>query len=257
MPAGFSDLRDFISILEANADLKTIKGAGWDLEMGTICELNHEREGPALLFDEVPGYPPGYRVLAGAMWTPRRSLLALGLSTELDTDEALTAYEERVAAYRPTPPVEVQTGPIYENAFWGDDVDLLKFPTPRWHELDGGRYIGTGCAVFLRDPDTGRIHFGCYRVMVHDRNTAGLYITPNKTGAIIRRKYWERGQSCPVAVSFGQDPVLFLGAAQYLGAKNKRELVRYELVGHMRGAPVEVVREEVTGLRGRVPTARG
>jgi 3-polyprenyl-4-hydroxybenzoate decarboxylase len=31
-----------------------------------------------------------------------------------------------------------------ENVYHGDDIDLLKFPVPRWHERDGGRYIGTG-----------------------------------------------------------------------------------------------------------------
>ena len=29
----------------------------------------------------------------------------------------------------------------------GDDIDLLKIPTPRWHEGDGGYFIGTGCMV--------------------------------------------------------------------------------------------------------------
>jgi 4-hydroxy-3-polyprenylbenzoate decarboxylase len=100
--------------------------------------------------------------------------------------------------------------------------------------------------VILRDPDTGGVHFGCYRVMVQDKNTLGLYISPSHTGAIIRKKYWDKGQSCPVAVSFGQEPVLFVGSAQYMG--QKRGLPKYELVGHVRGAPVEVAREEITGL---------
>ena len=39
---------------------------------------------------------------------------------------------------------------------------------------------------------------------------------------------------------------MFLGAAPALG--QKRGLFKYELVGHVRGAPVEVVHEEVTGL---------
>jgi 4-hydroxy-3-polyprenylbenzoate decarboxylase len=82
--------------------------------------------------------------------------------------------------------------------------------------------------------------------MVHDKRTAGLYISPSHTGAIIRKKYWERGMSCPVAVSVGHEPTIFLGAAQYFGPK--RGLIKYELVGHVRGAPLEVVREEITGL---------
>ena len=48
------------------------------------------------------------------------------------------------------------TAPFFENAYRGADVDLWRFPTPRWHEDDGGRYIGTGDLVITRDPDDGR-----------------------------------------------------------------------------------------------------
>lgn len=242
----YRDLREFISALERMGELRTVERADWDLEIGAITELNYQREGPALLFDSINGYPKGYRILANAMDTRRRALLALDLPLDLDMDGALDEYDKKIASYRPVPPVEVEDGPVFENVLRGKEIDLWKFPTPRWHEGDGGRYIGTGCVVVMRDPDSRAIHFGCYRVMVQDERTVGLYITPNKTGAIIRRKYWEKGESCPVAVSFGQEPVMFLGAAPYLG--QKRGILKYDLVGHMRGAPVEVVREEVTGL---------
>jgi 4-hydroxy-3-polyprenylbenzoate decarboxylase len=242
----YRDLREFIAALERIGEVQTVEGADWDLEIGTIAELNYERLGPAMLFDAIRGYPRGYRILTNAMDNLRRALLAIDLPVDLDMDQALDEYEKKIASYRPVPPVEVKDAPVFENAFHAEKIDLWKFPTPRWHEGDGGRYLGTGCVVVMRDPDSGTAHFGCYRVMVQDGRTAGLYITPNKTGAIIRRKYWERGESCPVAVSFGQEPVLFLGAATFLG--QKRGLPKYEFVGHIRGAPVEVVREETTGL---------
>ena len=31
-----------------------------------------------------------------------------------------------------------------ENVMEGEAVDLFKFPAPRFHDGDGGRYIGTG-----------------------------------------------------------------------------------------------------------------
>ena len=242
----YRDLREFIAAAERIGEMRTVEGADWNLEIGAIAELNYERLGPAMLFDSIKDHPKGYRILTNAMDSLRRSLLALDLPVDLDMDGALDAYEKRIASYRPVPPVEVKDGPVLENTFRGEEINLWKFPTPKWHEGDGGRYLGTGCVVVMRDPDSGTVNFGCYRVMVQDDKTAGLYITPNKTGAIIRRKYWERKQSCPVAVSFGQEPVLFLGAATFLG--QKRGILKYDFVGHVRGAPVEVVREEVTGL---------
>jgi 4-hydroxy-3-polyprenylbenzoate decarboxylase len=242
----YRDLREFVAALEELGELRRVTGADPDLEIGAIDELNHERGGPALLFDEIKGYPAGYRVLCNPMDTMKRALLALGLPPDLDRNTALEQYERHIASFRPIPPETVASGPVFENVFHGDEIDLWKFPTPKWHEGDGGRYIGTGCVVYMRDPDTGLVHFGTYRVMVQDRATTGLYITPNHTGAIIRKKYWQRGQCCPVAVSVGQEPMMFLGSANYLG--NRRGVQKYDLVGHMRGAAVEVVEEPVTGL---------
>ncbi len=242
----FADLREFITAADQIGELRTVRGADWDLEIGTITELNYERQGPALLFDEIKDYPRGYRILANAMDSLRRSLLALGLPVDLSMDDALQEYQRLMSAYKPVPPREVSTGPVYENVLTGRDIDLWKFPTPKWHEDDGGRYLGTGDMVIMRDPDGRRVHFGTYRVMVHDENTAGLYISPIHTGAIIAKKYWERGESCPVAVAFGEEPILFCAGAPYLG--QKLGIPKYELAGYVRGAPVELVCEEVTGL---------
>ncbi len=242
----FSDLRQFVSALEEIHELRTVEGANWNLEIGVITELNYERNGPALLFDQINEYPKGYRILTNAMHTRRRALCSLGFPLDTDIDGALNKYEQCISNYRPVPPVEVSTGPVFENVFRNWDINLWKFPVPKWHDMDGGRYIGTGCVVVLRDPDSGKVHLGTYRVMVQDKRTASLYISPIHTGSIIRRKYWEKGRNCPVAVSMGHDPLLFVGSAHFLG--QKRGLPKYNLIGHFRGEPVQVVREEVTGL---------
>ncbi len=242
----YRDLREFLSAVDRIGELRTVGGADWNLEIGTISELMYERQGPALVFDDIEGYPHGYRVLTNAMDSLRRTLLALDLPLDLDVKSALDAYQERMHGYRPTPPVEVSRGPVLENVFRGREINLWKFPTPKWHELDGGRYIGTGCVVIMRDPDTGQVNFGTYRVMIQDETSLGLYITPNHTGAIIERKYWAKGEVCPVAVAFGEEPILFAGASPFLG--QKLGMGKYDLVGYVRGEPVEVIREEVTGL---------
>lgn len=242
----WSDLREYVDAIDRLGELRTVENADWDLEIGTISELNYERHGPALMFDRIKGYPPGYRILTNSMESLPRSLLALGLPHNLSLDEAFEEYEQRVQAYEPVDPLEVQTGPVLENVYWGKDIDLWKFPTPRWHGGDGNcRYLGTGCVVIQRDPETGEINCGTYRVMVHDERTAGLFISPSHMGAIIEKKYWEKGESCPVVVTFGNEPMVFLVGTAYLGVKGQYEL---EFAGHLRGAPVEIIREEITGL---------
>jgi 4-hydroxy-3-polyprenylbenzoate decarboxylase len=143
-----------------------------------------------------------------------------------------------------TPPVEVKTGPVMENIHVGDEVDLFEFPTPKWHDLDGGRYIGTGHFVIQMDPDEGWINLGTYRVQVHDKNTATIFISPGKHGDIIRRKYWDKGQSCPAAVVSGGEPLLFNTGTTTLPWGYSE----YDYAGGLRNKPVEVIRGKTTDL---------
>ena len=112
------------------------------------------------------------------------------------------------------------------------------------HELDGGRYIGTGSSDITRDPDTGWINLGTYRVQAHDRNTATIYISPGKHGDIIRRKYWAQGRACPVAVVCGSEPMLWTAGPINLPVGSGE----YEYVGGFRNEGVKVVRGKTTTL---------
>ena len=66
---------------------------------------------------------------------------------------------------------------------------------PRWHELDGGRYIGTDDLVVTRDPDEGWVNVGTYRIMIHGRDDMGLHMSPGKHGRVHRDKSSRRRQA--------------------------------------------------------------
>src|SRR3990170_261824 len=146
--------------------------------------------------------------------------------------------------YAPLPPTSVANGPVMENILEGPAVDLLKFPTPRWNELDGGRYIGTDCVVVTRDPEEKWVNLGTYRVMVHDKNTLGLYISPGKDGRIQMEKAFKRNEPFPVAMTFGHDPLLTYIASFHLPWGTSE----YDYAGWVKGRPVEVITGPVTGL---------
>lgn len=143
-----------------------------------------------------------------------------------------------------TPVKEVGDGPILENTLHGSEIDLDIFPTPKWHEEDGGRYIGTGDIVVTSDPDNGQINVGTYRMMNQERDKIGLYISPGHHGRIHRDKYFAAGKPMPVVAVFGMDPLLF--AAGGLGLPISTN--EFEWVGAARGSPVEVIRGPKTGL---------
>ena len=242
----FKDLREFIAKLEQASELKRVSGAHWDLEMGVISELSFEQQGPALLFENIPDHSPDYTVVSNLCSTQRRALMALEWDPGQSLGEAMSSWKKRYTGYKGLPPVTVQRGPILENEKSGDEIDLLQFPVPRWHERDGGRYIGTGDCIILKDPDDGQINVGTYRLQLHDATTTGIYQGIGNDGTKIVRKYWERGQAAPLAATFGCEPVLFLTSSGRLGAPSR--VPEYEYAGFLRGEPVEVIEGKLTGL---------
>ncbi|MFH1003364.1 MAG: UbiD family decarboxylase [Chloroflexota bacterium] len=120
----------------------------------------------------------------------------------------------------------------------------MKFPSPWWRQGDGGRYIGTGSVTITRDPEEGWVNLAVQRVQVHDRNTATIFMTPGHHADIMRRKYWARGQSCPVAISCGHEPLIFASGEWSL----PWGVPEYDFTGGLRGTPVEVVRGITTDL---------
>ena len=240
----YSDLREWINIVDDLGELKTVEGVHWDLEIGVISEEEIGRKGPAMLYDRIVDYPPGYRVLVGALSSQRRLALTLGLAPDLDVQELLLKWREKSRDLKPIPPKYVEDGPVFENRYFDDDVDLFKFPTPKWHEHDGGRFIGTGSVDITSDPDDGWINLGCYRVMIHSKNQVGFFISPGKHGRMHRDKWFQRNEPMPVAISIGHDPAIFLAG----GTGVPFGLSEYDWVGGLKGEPVEVIRGPITGL---------
>jgi 4-hydroxy-3-polyprenylbenzoate decarboxylase len=241
-----SDLREFIARAEQAGEIVRIKGADWKLEMGTLAEIvNHARsQPPAILFEEVPGYPNGMRLLSGATNSSKRLAIALGLPVPDNPLDVVRAYRDRMKTHRPIAPQTVATGPVLENVDRDEKVDLLKFPVPLLHEHDGGRYIGTDDLVIMRDPEENWVNCGTYRAMVQDEKHVSLWISPGKHGRQIREKYFRAGRPCPVLISGGHDPVLFLAGGNEL----KFGLSEYDYAGGHRGEPYAIVSSEIHGL---------
>jgi UbiD family decarboxylase len=241
----YDDLRSWIAAAESMGELRRVAGASWQEDIGQIAEmLIHTLGSPAVLFDDIPGYPAGHRLLVNANATPSRLALTLGLPANLTRHELMAEFLRLTEADRRVPASVQADGPIFENVIKGSDVDVLTFPTPMWHPEDGGRYIGTGCAIVTQDPDSGWVNLGCYRVMIHDANHVGVYISPGKHGRQMRDAYFARKEPCPVAVVCGMDPLIF--AASTLEVPFG--VSEYEWSGAIRGDAYPVVNLPLTGL---------
>lgn len=239
------DLRDWIGAIDAAGQLKTIKGADLSEEIGGFVDIYQRKMGnPALLFDQVPGFPGGHRIVANILASVPRINVALGLPPQASEMELIRWWQNYMKHAPCHEPRAVNGGPLLENVLEGKDVNIEKIPTPVWHESDGGPYIGTACMVVMRDPDSGWLNYGCYRVQSHGPDLASVMMSPGKHGGIIMGKYHARGQPCPVAVIAGMHPALFMLAGLEI-AYGKNEM---EAGGGILGEPIEVFNMPRTGL---------
>ena len=77
----FDDLQSFVAAAQELDDWRQIDGANWDLEIGALTEVTAELipEAPMLLFDNIAGYPEGFRVVSLVLASYKRTAMALGL----------------------------------------------------------------------------------------------------------------------------------------------------------------------------------
>ncbi len=240
----FRDIRQFTEALGKSGDVVRVKEeVDWDLEAGAINRRAYETGGPAVLFEKVKDYPPGYRILGGSLGSYRRVAIAMGLAPDTSIRAIHDEYEQR--EQHPIKPVIVEKGPCKENVMLGDDVDLYQFPAPMIHEGDGGRYIGTWDIIVSKDPDTGWTNWGMYRVMIHNKRSLAMDAAfTSHLALVFREKYLPKNQPMPMALVLGADPLCHMVATAGYGIG----VDEVDYAGALRQEPVELVKCETSDL---------
>jgi phenylphosphate carboxylase alpha subunit len=246
-----NDLRDYLDLLEEYEEVQRIQmEVDWNLEMGAITRRCYDLGAPAALFENVKGYPKGFRALGAPLGASRkrghslfaRTALALGMRPGTSAKEIMQSYLQRKEKL--IRPISVSTGPCKENILRGEEVDVLKFPIPLIHGGDGGRYIGTWHTVITKDPDSSWVNWGMYRLMVHDRNTLGCLFPMQQHVGQIYQKYEAMNKPMPVAVAIGGQPVIPLVSCVQLPPY----VNEVEVAGALQGSPIPLVRCETVDL---------
>lgn len=244
------DLREWLDRAEGIHELIQIdKPVDRDEEMSAITYLvAKQNPSPAILFDNPRGYedsPIGARMLWNILGpSPKRIALTIEEPPETPTLELIRRLKEKMKDRIPPREVPAAEAPVYENTLAEDDIDLEQLPIPRHWPLDGGRYAGTADAVFTRDPDSGYLNVGTYRMMLQGKREVGLYLSPGKDARLHITRCWEKGESIPVAAAWGIDPLFMLVGSQTF-PKNVSE---YEFAGGIKGEPIPVVRAQTSDL---------
>ncbi len=252
----YKDLRDFITQLEKQGELKRISmPVDPKLEMTEICDRTLRAGGPALLFENPVG--SDVPVLANLFGTPKRVAMGMGETSV----EALREVGKLLAFLKePEPPKglkdawsklpifkkvlslsakEVKKAPCQEVVLEGDDVDLSKLPIQHCWPGDAAPLV-TWPLVITKGPNKDRHNLGIYRQQVIGKNRLIMRWLSHRGGALDFREFQEQnpGQPYPVSVALGADPATILGAVTPV----PDTLSEYAFAGLLRNSRTEVVK---------------
>src|SRR5882724_3956257 len=254
----YSDLRDFISALEKNNELKRIPfEVDPYLEITEFADRAVKAAGPALLFEKPKGY--NIPVLINSYASMRKMQIALEVDSVETVAQRISEYLEmrmpegligklkmlpKLAEMGSFFPRRVSDGACKE-VVHKKDFSLADYPILKCWPQDGGRYI-TLPMVFSLNPDTGKRNCGCYRMQVYDERTAGMHWQTHKQGAehYRRRERAGQGTRMDVAVAIGADPATMYSAILPLPP----DLDEMMISGFIRSQPVEMVQCETSDL---------
>ena len=254
IPAGtaqpIQDLREWLARVEEMGELVRVKKpVSRDEEMSAIGYLLAKQSpSPAVLFEQASGFEKS-TIGATLLWNilgPSIKRIALTMEEPVDTPtvELIRRVKDKLKKRIPPREVPADQAPLYENTLLGDQIDLDQLPIPRHWPLDGGRYAGTADAVITRDPDTGYINIGTYRMMQQGKNKVGLYLSPGKDARLHITRAWQQGKSIEVAAAWGIDPLFMMVGSQSF----PKNISEYEFAGGIKGQPIPVVRGKTTDL---------
>ncbi len=246
------DLRDYTEVLRKEGQLVEVKEeVSWNLEAAAYTGMAYRVEygQGAALFSNVKGYKGKGRILGGAYASSRkrsweRSAIIFGLDKNISWPDYRNEFIRRIE--HPLKPILVEAGDARckENIMMGKDVNLLAFPWPFLHQVDGGRY-GTVQTHIVEDPDTGWVNWGNYRMMIVSKNRmTGLCVFGQHGPTIFYTKWEARGKPCPFCYVVGGDPAILYGAGLPLPAG----VCEADYAGGLRQEPLRVVRAETNKL---------
>ena len=256
----YRSFREFLSSLEKEGELKRITipvDTNLLIAEWADREMKSSGGGKALLFEQpvVDGKKSTFPLAINTMGSRRRMALALQVAdvedvaqelqlilkakppTDLREGWSLLKQGIHLLHARPKHVKEASCQEIVHTIGKGDDFSLGDLPIIKCWPMDGGRFI-TLANVHTCDPETGARNVGIYRMQVYDERTTGMHWQLHKVGARHGRRYYQRGERMPVAVTLGGDPVYTFAATAPL----PDGLDELFFAGFLRKKSIELVR---------------
>ncbi len=215
--------------------LEVTRAVDRDLEMCAVVKRLEELGNPVTRFSNVSGSE--VPAIFGLTATRERIARALGQPVQ----GCVEWFARRVRA--PLAYEVVAGAPVQDVVRTGEDASLDRLPIGVHSPDDAARYLTSGVLV-LRDPTTGNLNTGIYRMMVLGPRQFTVCAAPAHDASKIIDAVAAESGSCDFAVVIGGHPTFAIGSQ----AKNPTSVDSYELVGALQGEPLEVVRAATVNL---------
>ena len=247
-----SDLHQFITLLESNAELSRIHVAtDPHLEIAAITNrvCKQPAGGRALLFEQPKG--SDFPVATNLFGSQRRICLALGVADLDQLTVQMTALLDRIPEFDVTR-LDRQITVLEEFSRFStlpsplcwtevmEQPDLESFPFLQSWPGDGSadghpRYI-TLPQVITADPDGGTPNCGIYRAQVRGKRGLALRWKAGSGAARHLEKFRQLGKPMPVAIALGGPPAALFSAMMPLPG----DLDELTFAGFLRRSPIGV-----------------
>ena len=259
----FKDLREFISLLEQEGELKRITAAiDPNLEITEIADRCLRNGGPALLFENPKG--SSVPLLANLFGNTKRIALAMGqkdLEGLRDVGRLLAFLKEpsppkgwrdlwqSLPSYKNVlnmPPAVRKTAPCQEVVIAEEDVDIGFLPIQTCWPGDAGPLV-TWPLVITRGPEKDRQNLGIYRMQKLGPNKLIMRWLSHRGGALDFKEWQEKlpGEGFPVSIAIGADPATVLATVTPV----PDTLSEYAFAGLLRNSKTEVVKSLTNDLQ--------
>ena len=193
------------------------------------------RIGPAMLFENVQGYPD-VRVLVGMLASRERTALLLGSTIERLPFTLLRALDRRIAPMTVSFPEGAPCQEVVHRA----PLDIRSLlPAPTNTLFDAGPYFNLGL-LRAEDPETGEADVTIHRLCVQGPDRLTVYFVPGRHIDQFRIKAEQQGKPLPVSINMGLDPAIYL-AACFEPPTTPLGFDELTIAGGLRQRPVELV----------------
>ena len=225
-----SDLRNYISKIKKNKELKTVK-----TKVSTkyeIAGITAKVDGlHAVLFENIK--ESNFHLVANLVGTRKRFALAVGGTEDNIHEKVISAIKKAKA------PRIVSSGKFQENS----SKNILSMPIVTHFEKESGPFI-TSSIAYVKNPDTGKQNSSFHRMMPIDKTHFSIRMVE---GRHLHRCFVdakEHGEDLKIAITVGVHPAISIAGA-YQAEWGKDEI---NIANSLLGGKLTLTKLPFTGL---------